>query len=264
MQLQTMTYRLADRVATATFGRPDKLNSINEGFVADLEAIATAIEAGAADVAALVFEGHGKAFCVGLDLSLLEGAFADRAVFERILRRYNAVLHRIEALPVPTIAAVNGYTRAGGLELCLACDFILIADEAKIGDAHTPSAVMPGGGATQRLPRRVGEQKAKELIFTGRWLSGTEAVAYGLALRTAPLANLPTLVATFVASLIDKPLACISAAKAAINEGRNLDFKAGVEVEIRHFMKYTFDEPYAREGYLAYREGREPSWKVRQ
>ncbi|MDX2223801.1 MAG: enoyl-CoA hydratase/isomerase family protein [Rhodospirillaceae bacterium] len=260
--LATMTYAVDGGIARVTLNRPERLNAITMETMADFEALLDRVE-GRTDIAALVFRGTGKGFCVGLDLGLLNAAFADIFHFERILKRFNAILHRIERLPFPTVAAVNGYTRAGGFELCLVCDFIVIADEAKIGDAHTSAAVMPGGGSTQRLPRRVGEPRAKEIIWSARWLSAAEAVAYGLAIRSAPLKDLDAAVDTLLASFTDKPTACLAAVKAAMLAGRGLDIRHAVDVEIAQFISYTGSQPYAREGYQAFLEKRPPSWQAR-
>ena len=164
---ESLTYTVRDRVAYVTFTTPERLNSITEQRMADLEAVVAAVRSDES-LRALVLTGSGRAFCVGLDLGLLKQAFQDIAFFERQVRRLNAVLLDLEALPVATIAAVNGFARAGGFEIALACDLMLIADEAQIGDNHTHVGVMPGGGSTQRLPRRIGEQRAQELIWSAR------------------------------------------------------------------------------------------------
>ena len=186
--MTTLRHDRADGIATVTFTTPDRLNAISEARLDDLEAVLDQVETDA-DTRVLIFTGEGRAFCVGLDLDLLDRAFGDLAYFEATVRRLARIIERIEALPIPTIAACNGYARAGGFELILGCDFLIIADEAKIGDAHTDAGVVPAC-VTLRLRRRIGAQRAKELILTARWLTGQEAVAYDLALKSVPLANL--------------------------------------------------------------------------
>jgi enoyl-CoA hydratase/carnithine racemase len=256
---ESLTYSVRDRVAYATFTTPECLNSITEQRMADLESVIAAVRADET-LRALVFTGSGRAFCVGLDLGLLKQAFQDIAFFERQIRRLNAVLLDLERLPVATIAAVNGFARAGGFEIALACDLLIIADEARIGDNHTHVGVMPGGGSTQRLPRRIGEQRAKELIWSARWLSGKEAESIGLALRSVPLAELDAAIESVVAELRLRPRATIDVVKRTMHAGRHLDLAAGVELEIQAFLDYMGRLPYAREGYEASLAGRPPSW----
>ena len=255
----TLAFEVRERVAYVRFTTPRQLNSIDEPRLAELRRVVDAVQ-GDAGIRALAFTGEGKAFCVGLNYDLLQKAFHDIGYFESVVRRFNAILLDLESLPVPVIAAVNGYARAGGIELALACDFILIADEAKIGDVHAQYGVMPGGGATQRLPRRVGEQKAKEIIYLANWLSGPEAAACGLALRSVPLAELPAAVESMLATLRHRPRALSAALKRCLHAARHLEGREGIEFETREFVRYMGQEPYGREGYRASLEGREPSW----
>lgn len=256
---ETLDYVVRDCVAYVTFSTPERLNSITEQRMADLEAAVAAVRADES-LRALVLSGSGRAFCVGLDLDLLREAFQDISVFERQVRRLNAILLDLEALPVATIAAVNGIARAGGFEMALACDLLIIADEAKIGDNHTHVGVMPGGGSTQRLPRRIGEQRAKELIWSARWLSGQEAAAIGLAFRSVPLSQLGEAIETVLVELRRRPRATIAVVKRAIHAGRDIELVDGIELEIRAFVEYMGALPYAREGFEASLAGRTPSW----
>jgi enoyl-CoA hydratase/carnithine racemase len=246
---KSLTLEIRERSARVTFTTPDSLNSISEERIADLQHVVRTVREDES-VRAMSITGTGRAFCVGLDLNLLKKAFADIAYFESVVRRLNGVLLELEDLPIPVIAAVNGYARAGGFELALACDFILIADEAKIGDNHAQVGVMPGAGATQRLPQRIGMQNAKALIFMANWLTGTEAVDCGLALRSVPLTQL----------LVHRPRTLSATLKRTLHAGRLLDRKAGIEFEISNFVHYMGQEPYAREGYQASLEKRDPTW----
>ena len=256
---QSLTYEIQDRVGRVTFTTPETLNSISEARIADLQRVIDAVRDNEA-VRALSITGTGRAFCVGLDLNLLKKAFADISYFESVVRRLNGVLLDLEELPVPVIAAVNGYARAGGFELALACDFILIADEARIGDNHAQVGVMPGGGATQRLPQRIGMQNAKALIFMANWLTGPEAVACGLALRSVPLTELNAATEQMLRELVHRPRTLTATLKRTLHASRTLDRRAGIEFEISNFVRYMGQEPYAHEGYLASLDKRDPSW----
>lgn len=256
---KTIELETTDKVARLTFATPESLNSITEDRLAELRQAVDLLKQDR-DVRTLIISGQGRAFCVGLDLELLKRAFVEIDYFESVVRRLNGILLDIEALPFPTIAAVNGIARAGGFEIALACDLMLIADEARIGDNHTHVGVMPGGGSTQRLPKRIGDQRAKELIWSARWLQGQEAVDYGLALRAMPLGQLSEAATELALNFAEKPGACLAAVKSAMTAGQGLPIADAVEKEIEHFVRYTGSEPYAREGFFASLEGRPPNW----
>lgn len=238
-----------DRVAYVTFATPESLNSITESRLDDLQALGDALTADTS-LQAVCISGAGRAFCVGLDLELLKRAFDDLEYFETVIRRLNQFLICLESLPIPTVAMVNGIARAGGFEIALACDLMLIADEARIGDNHTHVGVMPGGGSTQRLPRRIGMQKALELILTARWLDGIEAAACGLALRSVPQSRLVEETERLLDQFRNKPRAVLSVAKATIRASDELTVQQGIALEIDQFIRYTRDDDTARAGFL--------------
>ena len=261
MNYSSLTYEKHERIGTITFTTPKRLNAITEARLGELEAVLSQVESDQDIGALIVTGGDAKAFCVGLDLDLLDRAFVDVPFFESVVRRLGRIVSRLEALPIPTIAAINGFARAGGFEISLGCDFILIADEASFGDVHTDAGVLPAT-ATIRLARRIGEQKAKEVIWTARWFKGQEAVDFGIAVRSGPLAKLQESARQFAASMTNKPRACIAYNKSVFQEGRDVDIATGVEIELKSFVRYMTDEPYGKEGYRAYREGRRPSWRT--
>lgn len=256
-----MDFQIRDRVGYLTFDRPDRLNSITEGVIDELIEVIAAVR-NHPTLVALVIRGMGKGFCVGLDLDLLDRAFEDPVYFKSILGRYGQALLDLESLDVPVIAAVNGITRAGGFELMLACDLVLAAEEASIGDVHTSFGVVPGGGSTQRLPRKIGDQKAKELILTARWLTAGEARDYGLVLAVVPLAQLSDRTEELLDELRRKPASVLRAVKRAIRDGADLPLVRGLEIEIDEFVRHlTADPSDSREGFRAFREGRSPDWQ---
>jgi enoyl-CoA hydratase/carnithine racemase len=259
MNFTTMRFETIEQVGIVTFSVPDRLNAIDEARLTDLETLLSHLETDG-ETRALIVTGEGRAFCVGLDLDLLDRAFGDIPFFVSIANRLSKIIERIEALPIPTIAAVNGFARAGGFEMCLGMDFMIIADTARIGDAHTDAGVVPAC-VTLRLRRRVGQQRAKDLIFSARWLEGPEAVEWGLALVCVPAAALRTASLAFAHRFTDKPRATIAAMKHIFVEGEGLDVAAGTELELRSFADYMTNEPYGREGYRAFREKRAPNWR---
>ena len=253
--------KVVPHIAIVTFNTPDRLNSISEQRLADLEAVLTEVEQDKTLGALILTGGEGNAYCVGLDLELLDCAFYDIPYFESVIRRLNGIVLRLEALSIPTIAAVNGYARAGGFEISMGCDFIVIADEAKIGDVHTDAGVLPAV-TSMRLARRIGTQRAKEVIWTGRWLTGPQAVDCGLALWSVPRATLRAKAIEFAATMTSKPGPCISANKSVFQMSADKTIEEGVANEIAVFVRFMTEQPYGKEGYAAYREGRKPFWQT--
>ncbi len=261
MPYTSLIYEKIDGIAIVTFNTPARLNAISELRLTEMEAVLDELHADASVSALIITGGEGKAFCVGLDLDLLDRAFADMVYFEQVVRRVNGIIVRLEALPIPTIAAVNGITRAGGFEFTMGCDFVLVADEAQYGDAHTDSGVLPAA-ASMRLVRRVGEQRAKEMIWTARWYTGPEAVQAGLALKSFPRASLRAEAIAFAKTMTNKPRAVIAASKRVFQDAVDATLAESVEIELRNFVRYMGTEHWGKEGYTAFREGRPPSWKV--
>jgi enoyl-CoA hydratase/carnithine racemase len=256
----TLRYEKIDRIAVMTFATPENLNGITEARLDEIEAVLSDCETDES-LGALILTGEGRAFCVGLDLDLLDRAFGDLDYFDRIVNRLANIIARLEALDIPTIVANNGFTRAGGFELSLGCDFMIVADEAKVGDVHTDAGVLPAA-VTLRLRRRVGDQRAKEILWTARWYKGPEAVAAGLALKSVPLADLRDEAIAFARTMTDKPRATLAALKRTLREGDGLSIADGAKLELAAFSHYNRTQPYGREGYTAFREHRVPNWKT--
>jgi enoyl-CoA hydratase/carnithine racemase len=178
-----------------------------------------------------------------------------------VLTRLAATCLSLEALEVPVIAAVNGLACTAGFELALSCDLIVAADEAQIGDAHTASGLVPGGGATVRLPRTIGVQLARELVYSGRLMSGSQAAAIGLVARSVPAAKLSEAVEEIAASFADKSRRSLAICKRQINGGLGLDTPSGVEHERGEFIRYLREpDSDAIEGFRAAQAGRPPTW----
>jgi enoyl-CoA hydratase/carnithine racemase len=225
--------------AANTFKPPDTFKEI--GCVFDSVRQDPAIKA-------FVVTGAGeRAFCMGSDLGMLQDAFASRnfSLFRDYLQQINAFLFELEELPVPTIAMVQGKARAGGFEMLLACDFVLVASEALIGDVHTPFGHMPGAGTTQRLARKVGIQKSMDIILTGRWLDAQEAVNCGLALKHVPRSGLRAATEEFLMQFSDKTRESLWFCKRAILRGWDLPLRDGIAFETQSYLEYlaTSEEP---------------------
>ena len=256
MEYANIILETADRVATIRLNRPDALNALNMELLEEFSHAVTAV--GEDDtLKALVIRGEGRAFCAGADLLFFDTVFAEISRLPPYVRLLNDSLSRLEELPIPTIAMVHGFALAGGLELTLACDMVLAAEDARIGDQHANFGLMPGGGSTQRLPRRIGMQRAMELLTTGRWLSGSEAVEWGLALRAAPGERLEAELESLLGQLRGKSRTGLGWIKSITRQGQDLPLRAGIDREGMAFVQYFATSPHPREGIQAFKEKRQ-------
>ncbi|WP_395103802.1 enoyl-CoA hydratase/isomerase family protein [Actinomadura sp. SCN-SB] len=250
-------------VMTITLNGPDRMNSLDPGTLDGLNAALDAAERDPS-LTSLVITGTGRAFCVGMDIGFLGDCFADPpGVFVPFIRRYHEFLDRLEAFPLPSVAAVNGLARAGGFELLLACDFVLAADEARVGDTHSDFGIVPGAGASQRAPRKLGDQRARAMLLAGRWLTGPEMVDWGLALASVPAAELPEEVGRLTGALADRSRTVTAIIKRLLNAASELTPAEGLRLERELFTRFHEEVADADEGYRAYVEKRRPNWNVR-
>ena len=219
----------ADRggVAHLTLNRPDKLNALNVALFDALEAHVTDIEK--SPVGAVVIRGAGRCFSAGHDLG-------DIATGERLPRpNYQShVIERLADLPLPVISAVHGHCYTGALELALAGDIILAAESARFGDTHARWALTPVWGLSQRLPRRVGTYKAREMMFTCRTYLGPEAAAMGLANMCVPDAEFDAAIDVLTAEILANSSFSHAANKRLLTATDGLPQSAGLAHEIYH------------------------------
>ena len=246
-------------VATIRLNRPDALNALNADMLDELSDAVLGV-AGDEEIKALVVRGEGRAFCSGADLTFFETAFNDPNLLAPYLRRFNSCLFQLEELPIPVIAVVHGYALAGGLELMLACDMALAADDARIGDQHANFGLMPGGGSTQRLPRWIGAQRAMELLTTGRWLSGADAATWGLVLRAVPVDDLDWELEELLAPIRTKSRPGLGWIKSVTHRGRELSLRDGVALESLAFTQYVATSTHPSQGIQAFKEKRQPEF----
>lgn len=253
-------FAASDQVLRITLDGPDSLNSITPEVVSGLHGALDYAETDTS-LRAIVIRGVGKAFSVGMDIAFLGECFADpQGLFARFTADYHELLDRLEAFPVPSIAAVNGLARAGGFELLLACDFVVAADEARVGDIHLDFGMVPGAGASIRAYRKVGDQRARLLMLTPTWLSGEQMVGWGLAVAHAPGAELDAAVADFTDLLKGRSRPAIAAVKGLLNVAGDLIKSEGLEREHEVFRRYVLEVPDMAEGYKAFVEKREAHW----
>lgn len=221
---------VADGIGTIRIDRPP-MNALNSEIQTGL--IAACREATTRkDVSAVIVYGGEKVFAAGADIKEMEGmSFTDMADHSTLLQDFTKSLARI---PKPTIAAITGYALGGGCEVALACDFRVAAKKAKLGQPEILLGIIPGAGGTQRLARLVGPAKAKELCFTGRFVSADEALAIGLVDEVVDSEEPSAVYEAAVARMkpyVGGPAYAIKAAKEAIDRGLETDLESGLEIE---------------------------------
>ncbi len=238
--------------------RPEVLNSVNPAMVADLDRALELVERDPA-VRCVVVTGEGRAFSVGGDLKAAAELAAEQgdAATDRFLEAISRVLSRLEALPVPVIAAVNGFALAGGLEIVLCCDLVVAAENARFGDAHARYGLLPGGGGSVRLPRKLGANRAKYLMFTATQVTAARMMEWGLVAEVVPAAALAGRVEALVADLAGKSPLALKRMKRMIDDGleQPLDQALRLEQTVCALHNLSHDR---NEGLAAFNEKREP------
>lgn len=246
-----------DSATTITLNRPDKLNPLDWATVQELKAAILDLGEGPP----VLLTGAGRAFCAGGDLAGYVSLYQRPEEFRQFLLDLRDMLLAIEASGRLFIAVVNGSCAAGGLELLLACDLVLAANEAQIGDAHLNFGQLPGAGGSQRLPRAIGALRAKQLMFTGKFLSGQEALAIGLVNEAVPAVRLMAHARALAASLSCNSPSGLRGAKHLVNKGLQLPLAAALDFEIEYVHRYATTDADATEGLRAFAEKRKPSYR---
>ena len=217
------------RALAVTFQRPDVLNAMSRELCRDA---VTALRAAADEAAVVVLRGAGGNFSVGGDIAEVsdlraEGPAALAALFDG----FAALLQTVRDLPIPVVAAVEGYAIAGGFELLQVCDVVLLSETAMLGDHHIRAGQVPAGGGSQRLPRLVGRQRALAHLLTGDRLDAATAVAWGLAYRWAPADEFDEMVVDVVGKIAAKDPAALRAMKSLVVRGLQMSLADGLRLE---------------------------------
>lgn len=217
-----------DGVATLTLNRPEALNALSPALFVELRSHLEAIAAAVDHVGCVILRGAGRAFSAGNDLRAIQaGERAPSPHFQA------ETIDALEALPQPVIASVHGYCYTGALELVLACDLLVAGETARFADTHGRWAMTPTWGMSQRLPRRVGPLKAKEMMYSGRDVSGVEAVAIGLANMVVPESDLERATLALAEQIVKNSWHTLRADKRLVNEGQQYTLREGLEYERR-------------------------------
>lgn len=251
--MSKVIYKVVNQIGYVTVNRPDVLNCFDYETLSELQEVIDAVYTDG-DIRVVIFTGAGeKAFSAGADLK--ERKALNDVEVRRNVKAIRDVFNSIAGLPQPTIAAVNGYALGGGFEWMLSCDFAIAAEGVSLGLTETSWAIIPGAGGTQRLPRLIGEMKAKELIFTAKKLTAEEACQLGILLKVVSRDQLMSACEGLAADIMKNGPIAVKQAKYAITQGMNTDLQTGMAIEGKAY-ELTIPTQDRLEALLAFSERR--------
>jgi enoyl-CoA hydratase len=255
---KTLSVENIGELKIISINRPESLNALNMEVLNDLEQELNKLY-GDESVRVLILTGTGsKSFVAGADIkSMVKMSPMEGRSF---MKKAHAVMNKIQYIEKPVIAAINGFCLGGGLELAMACDIRYASVNAKLGLPEVTLGIHPGFGGTQRLARIIGQGKASEMIFTGKFLDANEAYRIGLVQRVVTSETLMNEVKNLAASIIQNGPIAIKLAKCSLNQGLATDFKTGLNYEIESVAQ-TFATEDLKEGMNAFIEKRKPLFK---
>ncbi|MFN0247759.1 MAG: enoyl-CoA hydratase-related protein [Kofleriaceae bacterium] len=247
-------------VAWVTINRPEARNALSRDMNIRLSEIAYELDHDD-DIRTIVITGAGdKAFCAGADLKERKGIPASES--SSYINAISTAISDVGSMRKVTIAVMNGSAYGGGLELALACDFRILVEGSEVGLTEVRLGIMPGAGGTQRLPRLVGEARAKELILLGRKITAARAVEIGLVHQVAPRGELGGVVDKLLAEIAGCAPISVTSAKSAIERGSDVPLNQGLQIE-RETYEVTLYTEDRDEGLAAFADGRPPNFQGR-
>jgi len=256
--MSKVVFEKKGHIGYVTLNRPEALNCFDYETLQQLGEIVEQIHIDK-DVRIVIFTGAGdKAFSAGADLK--ERKTLNEMQVRRNVKKIRDVFNAIAFLPQPTIAAVNGYAFGGGFELMLACDFRIAVKEAMMGLTELSWAIIPGAGGTQRLPRLIGEARAKELIFTARKINAEKAYEYGILTKVVDKEELMDSCEELAEEMLTNGPIALQQAKYAIQYGMSVDLQTGLAIETKAY-EMTIPTKDRLEALAAFSEKRKPVFK---
>jgi enoyl-CoA hydratase/carnithine racemase len=258
VETEPIQYEVDGHVARIWLNRPHKRNSVSQQLLQELDDARIRAE-NDPEVRVMVIRGRDGTFCSGFDLDELQGDFIGTTKAYEVAAWSQRVCDNFFRSPKPSVSVHEGYTTAGGFEILINCDFSIASEDAKIGDFHIRRALFGGAGPIYRVPRILGERRAKELMLTGKLLSGREAYEWGLVNDVAPADQLDECVDRFVAQLTDKSPFQMAITKQTLNRGLEADTETMMLVE-RLAVGVTLNSNDAAEGVAAFLDKRDPVW----
>jgi enoyl-CoA hydratase len=247
-----------EAVALVTLNRPDRRNALSFALLEELDGVLAVLDADEGCRAIVITGAGSRAFAAGADIRELAAAT------RRDLHHDDpfGVVDRVGLLQTPVIAAVRGHALGGGLELAMACDMLVAADDATFGQPEIGIGVIPGAGGTQRLTRAIGKARAMELVLTGRPIPASEAERLGLVTALVPADEVVSRALSLAGDIAAMPALAVRAAKAAVIATQELGLSDGLRFERDRFEE-LFETDDRDEGMLAFLEKRPPAWKGR-
>jgi len=266
MKYETITYEVKSHIGYITLNRPEVMNAINYQMTREIIDVCEQVRQDTEVRVAILTGAGNKAFCTGLDLKERAKEVDETTPFDKRRMRNQPRIYShhqaVASIDKPTIAAVHGWTVAGGLELALACDIRVAAEDAKLGMLEVRRGRLGGAGGTQRLPRLIGTAKALEICLTGEPVNAAEAYRVGLVNRVVPSEQLMSAAEEIAGKIcLGAPLSLI-AIKEAITKGVGLPLEEGLKLESDLAMLLSTTEDQ-KEGSRAFAEKRPPQWKGR-
>jgi enoyl-CoA hydratase len=257
MPFKFLTLEVADRVATLTVNRPDKLNALNDATIAELGLAIDQIRVDDS-IGGAILTGAGRAFVAGADISELSNQTPVSA--KARARAGQDVFRRFETCPKPVIAAVNGFALGGGCELAMSCHIRLASDAAKFGQPESKLGLLPGYGGTQRLARLIGKGRATQLLLTGEMIDAAEAYRIGLVNKIFAADALMNEARTMMKTILANGPLAVALCIEAIDRGLQMSLEEGLILEANHFGLLAATDDM-REGTRAFLEKRAPAFK---
>ncbi len=260
MEYKTLLVEKEGAISVVTINRPEALNALNGDVLSELTDVITRLSE-EQETRVIILTGAGeKSFVAGADIKHMS-SLAPVEVFE-FVRKGQELTFLMEKSPKVIIAMVNGFALGGGCELAMACDMIVASDKAIFGQPEINLGIIPGMGGTQRLPRLVGRNIAKELVLTGDHITAQRAYEIGLVNRVVPHENLKEETLKIAKKIASKAPFAVLTAKRSINQGLNCSLEDGCYLELTNFA-LGFATEDSREGMKAFIEKRKPEFKGR-
>jgi enoyl-CoA hydratase len=256
-QYTNLLFEVKDSIGMITLHRPKALNALNTELLQELSNLLDHIKEDTS-IGIVIITGSGeKAFVAGADIAEMQTLTAiEGRNFGKIGQD---VFNKLESLPQPVIAAINGFALGGGCELAMACDIRIASEKAKFGQPEVSLGITPGFGGTQRLPRLVGKGRAKELIYTGDIIDAGEAYRIGLVNKVAAPDELMNVAKAMAEKILSRASVAVQLSKAAVNEGLNMDLASGIAYEAEVFG-LCFATEDQKEGMTAFVDKRKANF----
>ncbi len=257
MQFNTLTFEIQDAIGTLHINRPQALNALNADVLAELNQFFDKVPD--LDIRCLIITGSGeKAFVAGADIK--EFTNQPEGHGKKVAEMGQQTFQRLQELPIPSIAAVNGFALGGGFELALACDFIIASTKARFGLPEVSLGIIPGYGGTQRLARNIGIGRAKLMTLTGAMFSAQQGMEFGFVAEISEPEQLLAAATERATQIISKSQSAVQQARLAINDGVDMPLAQGLALEATLFGQ-AFDSDDKQEGVAAFLEKRSPKFK---